>query len=183
MNFFIIHGIYGNPEENWFPWLKKELENENYEVIVPKFPTPINQSLESWLRVISKYEGKINEDTVLIGHSLGAAFILDYLEIKNKKIKAAFLVAGYHKLLDNEFYELNKTFVYRDFKWEKIKSNCKKFFVIASDNDPYIPLSTNEELANILGAELKVIHNGGHLNAKAGYEKFPLLLELVKNNF
>ncbi len=26
MNFFIIHGIYGHPEENWFPWLKKELE-------------------------------------------------------------------------------------------------------------------------------------------------------------
>jgi len=24
MNFFIFHGIYGHPEENWFPWLKKE---------------------------------------------------------------------------------------------------------------------------------------------------------------
>ncbi len=26
MNFFIIHGVYANPEANWFPWLKKELK-------------------------------------------------------------------------------------------------------------------------------------------------------------
>jgi len=30
MNFFIFHGIYGNPEENWFPWLKKELEKKGF---------------------------------------------------------------------------------------------------------------------------------------------------------
>ena len=179
MNFIIIHGIYGHPEENWFPWLKKELEKKGFEVIVPKFPTPISQSLESWSRVISKYEDKINKDAVLIGHSLGAAFILNYLEQANKKIKAAFLVAGYHKLLSNEFYELNKSFVYKGFNWEKIKNNCSKFFVLASDNDPYIPLETNKELAKILDAELHVLHNGGHLNKKAGYGKFPLLLELI----
>ena len=46
MNFFIIHGIYATPEANWFPWLKKELESRGNEVIVPKFPTPLDQSLE-----------------------------------------------------------------------------------------------------------------------------------------
>lgn len=179
MNFFIFHGIYGHPKENWFPWLKKELGKKGFEVIVPKFPTPLDQTRESWLRIISKYGQKINNETVLIGHSLGAAFILDYLEQTNKKIKAAFLVAGYHKLMNNEFDELNKTFVGRKLNWSKIKQNCKKFFVITSDNDPYIPLEVNEELARILDAELKIIRNGGHLNKKAGYDKFPELLDLV----
>lgn len=179
MNFFIIHGIYGHPKENWFPWLKKELENIGYEVIVPKFPTPIDQTRESWLRIISKYEKKMNNETVLIGHSLGAAFILDYIEQTNKKIKAAFLVAGYHKLINNEFDELNKTFVGRKFDWNKIKQNCGKFFVIASDNDPYIPLEINKELARFVNAELKIIHNGGHLNKKAGFDMFPELLDLI----
>ena len=179
MNFFIFHGIYGNPEENWFPWLKNELEKKGFEVIVPKFPTPLNQTLESWMRVIQKYENKINEDTVLIGHSLGAVFILNYLELANKKIKAAFLVAGYHKLLTNEFYELNKTFVYKEFDFEKIRRNCKKFFVIASDNDQYIPLETNKELASLLSADFKVIHNGGHLNKQAGFIEFRELAALV----
>lgn len=39
-NVIIIHGAYGNPEENWFPWLKKELEKLDCRVFVPKFPTP-----------------------------------------------------------------------------------------------------------------------------------------------
>ena len=34
----IIHGANGSPEENWFPWLKKELETKGIEVIIPQFP-------------------------------------------------------------------------------------------------------------------------------------------------
>lgn len=179
MNFIIIHGVYGNPEENWFPWLKKELEGQGYEVIVPKFPTPLDQSLESWLRVFSHYEEKINEETVLIGHSLGAAFILNYLERTNKKIKASILVAGYHKLIENQFKELNMTFVGKEFSWEKIRQSCGKFFVFAGDNDEYIPLDIANELSKNLNAELNIVHDGGHLNKKAGYEDFPLLLETI----
>ena len=179
MNFFIIHGVYGHPEENWFPWLKKELESMSYEVIVPKFPTPIGQSLESWMKIFSAYNGKINEETVLIGHSLGAAFMLNFLEQTSKKIKAGILVAGYHKLLDNKFYELNKGFVDKQFNWEKIKANCGKFFVFGSDNDEYIPVEVTKELSSNLNAELNIVHNGGHLNKDAGYEDFPLLLDTI----
>lgn len=179
MNFIIIHGIYGHPGENWFPWLKKELESRGYEVIVPKFPTPLDQSLESWMRVISQYEDKINQETVLIGHSLGAAFILDYLEQANKKIKAAFLVAGYHRLIDNEFKELNKTFVGKKFNWEKVRNSCSNFFVFGADNDQYIPLELTKEMAGTLNAELNIIPDGGHLNSKAGFDTFPLLLECI----
>ena len=179
MNFLIIHGIYGNPEENWFPWLKKELEKNGHEVIIPKFPTPIGQTLESWLKVMKKYDDKINQDTILIGHSLGAAFILDYLEQADKEIRTAILVAGYHESLENPFKKLNKTFVERKFNWTKIIENCENFIVIGSDNDEYIPERVPRQMAFILDAELHIIHNGGHLNADAGYKKFPLLLEIV----
>lgn len=179
MNFFIIHGVYANPEANWFPWLKKELEAQGYEVIVPKFPTPLDQSLESWFRVISQYENKISEETILIGHSLGAAFILTYLERTNKKIKAAILAAGFHKLLGSQYDEINKTFVDKQFDWEKIKQSCGKFFVFASNNDSYIPLEIGQDLAKNLNAELNIVSNGGHLNKEAGYDDFPLLLKTI----
>lgn len=181
MNFFIIHGVYANPDANWFPWLKKELENRSYKCIIPKFPTPLDQSLESWLRIFSQYENKINEETILIGHSLGAAFILDYLEKTNKRIKAAFLVAGFFKRLNSPYDEVNKTFVDKNFDWNKIKNNCNKFFVISSDNDEYIPLDMGKELAKNLDGELKIIRDGEHLNAKSGFTNFPFLLEMILN--
>jgi len=37
MKSFIIHGTYGKPEENWFTWLKENLEERGHEVIVPSF--------------------------------------------------------------------------------------------------------------------------------------------------
>lgn len=180
MNFFIIHGIYGNPEENWFPWLKKELEKKKHEVIVPKFPTPIGQTLESWLKVMKQYEDKIGPDTVLIGHSLGAAFILNYLEQIDKEIRASILVAGYHENIENPFKKLNKTFVGRKFAWNRIAENCEEFIVMGSDNDEYIPESITRRLAFNLDAELHIIAKGGHLNADAGYKKFPFLLEIIE---
>ena len=180
MNFFIIHGIYGHPEENWFPWLKKELEKIGHKIIIPKFPTPIGQTLESWLKVMKQYEDKINQNTVLIGHSLGAAFILDYLEQADKEIMASILVAGYHENIENPFKKLNNTFVNKKFNWNKIIENCEEFFVIGSDNDEFIPESVTRRLAFKLDAELHIIHNGAHLNADAGYKKFPELLDILK---
>lgn len=53
---FIIHGVGGHPEENWFPWLKKELEKIGYRVFVPKFPTPEGQTLTNWLKTFEPYE-------------------------------------------------------------------------------------------------------------------------------
>ncbi|MBI2658331.1 serine hydrolase family protein [Candidatus Woesearchaeota archaeon] len=179
MNFIIIHGVYSNPEDNWFPWLKRQLEGQGYEVTVPKMPTPLDQSLESWLRVFSQFEGKISEETVLIGHSLGAAFILDYLEKTSKKIKAAMLVSGFHKPLGSQYDELNRTFVGKEFNWGKIRQSCSKFFVFAGDNDEYISLEVSNELAKNLNAELNIVHDGGHLNKKAGYDDFPILMETI----
>ena len=179
MNFLIIHGVYANPDANWFPWLKKELESRGYEVIVPKFPTPLDQSLESWTRVIENYENKINEETVLIGHSLGASFVLNYLEKTNKKIKAAYLVAGFHKLLGGQYDELNKSFLDKEFNWEKIKSSCGKFFVFASDNDEYVPFEITQDLVQKLNAEFNIVPGGGHLSKNSGYEDFFMLLECI----
>ena len=76
VNIFIIHGSYGSPEENWFPWLKSDLEKLGCRVYVPRFPTPEKQSLEKWLDVFKEYDGFVDSETIFIGHSLGPAFIL-----------------------------------------------------------------------------------------------------------
>ena len=173
MKFIIIHGAYGNPEESWFPWLRKELEKLG-EVIVPEFPTPEGQTLENWRKVFNSSD----KGTILIGHSLGPAFILDLLE--RHKAKAAFLVAGFIRKLGLEEYDsINYTF-FKEFDWETIKKNCPKFFIYHSDNDPFVPLKYGQEIADKLGAELALIKGAGHFNEKAGYFKFEKLLEDIK---
>ena len=178
---FIIHGTMGNPKENWFPWISKELQKLECKIFVPKFPTPENQNLENWIETFKKYEAEINETTIFIGHSLGAAFILNLLERINKPVKAAFLVSGFIGPLNKkEFDNINQTFTNREFNWKKIKANCKRFYVINSDNDPYVPLNKGKELAKFLETNLIIIKEAGHINKESGYEKFDFLLDKIK---
>jgi len=180
-NVFIIHGTGGNPEINWFPWLKKELEKLGCKVLVPEFPTPENQSLESWMSVFEKYRKYLDENSVVVGHSLGSAFLLSVLESLDMPIKASFFVSGFIGFLNNpDFDGLNKTFVDKPFDWKKIRKNCKRFYVLNSDNDPYVPLEKGKILAKNLEAELTVLKNAGHINQESGYTKSDLLLEMVK---
>lgn len=177
----IIHGTYGNPEENWFPWLGKELEGEGYEVIVPTFPTPEDQSLDSWRSVFSKHENSLDPETILIGHSLGAAFALDILERTTRPIRATYLVAGFLNPLGNQKFDtLNRTFVERSFDWEIIKQNAEQIFVIASDNDPYVPEEESFEIASRLETEPIIIEGAGHFNAQSGYKTFELLCDMIR---
>ena len=55
-NVFIFHGVGGHPEENWFPWLSKKLEALGCKVFIPQFPTPENQTLDNWLKILDNYK-------------------------------------------------------------------------------------------------------------------------------
>ena len=158
------------------PWLKQELEKIGWGVFVPTFPTPENQTLINWLNVFKDYEKYLNEETIIIGHSLGCLFILDLLEKSNKKINSTFLVAGWTGLLNNPIDKINKTFVDKNFNWEKIKQNCDNFLIFNSNNDQYIKL----DLGKNLDSGLIIIKNAGHFNKKAGYAKFEILLKHIK---
>ena len=126
-NVFIIHGIYGSPEENWFPWLKRELELLGCKVFVPRFPNPANPKLNEWLEFLDKYKEHLNENSIVVGHSLGVAFLLSVLE--KYPVKAAFFVASVTPGIKNEFSWSMKTFIDKKWDWSKIKNNCKNFFI------------------------------------------------------
>ena len=180
---FIFHGTYGNPNENWFPWLKKELTAQGHQVFTPRFPTPENQNLELWWKQFKTFVPFLDNDTIFIGHSVGAAFLLNVLERINTPIKASYLVAGFlGSLNDPDFDQLNKTFVDKTFEWSKIKNNCSRFYVFSSGNDLYVPVEKAQELVSYLGAEGIMVQEAGHFNKQAGYVKFDLLLQKLKPN-
>ncbi len=176
----IVHGTKGNPQGNWFPWLKAELEKKSLRVCVPQMPTPEGQDLEAWLHVFEAEVGELDESSILIGHSVGAVFALRYLEQRERAIRAAFLVAGFTGALGLPEYDaLNKSFVAAPFDWGAIRSNAADIFVLSGDRDPYVPQTHGEEISRELGIKLCTIEGGGHLNAEFGFSAFPQLLDLV----
>ena len=180
-NIFIFHGTEGYPEENWFPWMKQELEQKGNKVFVPQFPTPpiVPAKINEWFDVLKKYEQYIDENSILIGHSLGGIFLLRVLEKLNHPIKAAFFVGtpiGVRPILN--FYR-DSAFSGFDFNWEEIKKKAQNFVVFQSDTDPYVGLENGKKLAENLGVELSFVPNAGHFNKKAGYLKFEQLEDKV----
>jgi uncharacterized protein len=169
----IIHGIEGNPLENWFPWLKTELEKKGYTVDAPDFPNPSTPQLHEWLEEYQKYE----KPDIVIGNSLGSAFLLSVLE--KDTVEVAILVASVSGPLDNEFDSRMTSFSHKEFNWSAIKEHCNTFYVFHTDNDPYVPLEASEKLARNLGVELTVVKGAGHFNTSAGYTQIPEVLELL----
>lgn len=179
-NVLIFHGTGGYPGENWLPWLKKELEKLGCKVYVPQFPTPEGQSLRSWLEVLKDYKQYINEQSILIGHSLGGLFLLRVLERLKHSVRATFFVGASIGVKPIRFYEADKKFSGFSFDWDKIKENAGVAAVYHSDNDPYVSIGNGEKLAKKLGIELTLVPKAGHFNTAAGYISFSDLLENIK---
>jgi predicted alpha/beta hydrolase family esterase len=173
----IVHGSYGSADGNWFPWLASRIQELGHESVVPQFPTPAGQSLSNWLRVFDEQVGALSPDTVLIGHSLGVAFVLRLLERAVEPIAAAYLVAGFLGSLGlPDFDGINKEFAVPAVDWLQVTRAARSFFVYGSDDDPYVPLSRVEAIAAALGVPVTLIKQGGHLNKESGFSTFPGLL-------
>lgn len=176
----IIHGTKGSPEGNWFPWLGVELEKRSYQVFIPKLPTPENQSVKNWCKALDEQAPRFDENTILIGHSCGATYILHILESMQKKVAKSIFVSGFVDRLGNEEYdELNQTFINHHFDWEKIIKNAGQITIFHGDNDPYVPANLAENFASKLKTPINYIKNGGHLNAEFGYLSFKEILECI----
>lgn len=181
-NIFIFHGTEGYLEENWFPWLKHKLEKRGHTVFVPQFPSPpiVPAKINEWFDVLKEYDRYIDEDTILIGHSLGGIFTLRVLEKLTHPVKASFFVGtpiGIRPILN---YDRDSAFSGFTFNWKEIKNKAQNFVVYQSDDDPYVGLENGKRLAEYFGVELSFIPNAGHFNKKAGYIKFDELLNKLE---
>ena len=179
-NALIFHGTGGSPEGNWFPWLKAELEKKDCRVFVPQFPHPKDHHLPDWIKILEEYGKYMNENSILIGHSLGGLFLLRVLERLQNPIYAAFFVSAPVGVKPILYYDSDEKFSGFNFNWEKIRQGAKHFTVYHSDNDPYVSLGNGEELVRQLGIHLTFIPKAGHINAESGYTKFDQILKDIK---
>lgn len=177
---FIIHGWEGTPESNWFPWLKKELEQRGYKVFVPQLPNPMTPDSNSWLSSLKQLVRNPDEDTIFVGHSLGCIAILRFLENIDTKVGAVILVAGFGKKLEYEGYRGEVDgFFDKLINWKKIKNSSNKFVTFHSKNDPFVDICNSNLFKEKLNAQSIVHEDMSHYNEGAGITKFPDLLNII----
>lgn len=180
----ILHGTEGSSQGNWFPWLKEKLTELGWKVWVPDLPQADYPNIKRYnAAIFSNTDWKFSADSIIIGHSSGSVAALGVLQNlpSDVTIDTCVLIGSFKDTLGWE--KLDGLFE-EPFDFEKIKSRCKRFIFLHSDNDPYCPLSHAEYLAEKLNGELIVLPGEGHFNTESSskYTEFPYLLELLTKN-
>ena len=155
----IIHGWNANPHDHWFNIAQREWQKFGYDVKIPEMPGNYFPKLQDWLKIIDSY--KVDENWILIGHSLGGVAILKYLENAPHKISKAILIATPYDAMN--FGALNE-FFNGEFNWQGIRQNCSKFEIINEDQDPAIPLEHGRKYAQALEGKLHIIPGFTHFH-------------------
>ena len=176
--YIIIHGSFGSKDGNWFPWLKSELEKNGKEVYVPQMPVGVgNQNFINWSKVLDGLN--IDENTIIIAHSIAPIFVSKYLITNKIKVKKLIFVCGFNNYLgiDPSFDAVNEP-MYID-NYIDVKNYADKIICFYSDNDPYVSFEKEKEFASNVSNEQYIIKNGGHINAETGYTKFEEILKVI----
>lgn len=198
MQFVIIHGSFGSPEGNWFPWLKAELEKAGHGVIVPRFPVDTwndvtrngpgypatNQSLSSWMGAFEQYVPALRarHDVCAVGHSLGPLFTLHAVDRWGIRLDSAIFVAPFLTKLGRSWQidTANATFYRDDFDVTRLRSLIPVSYAVFSRDDPYVPEERFDDFMRLTGSKPVEIESGGHLNGEAGFNAFPQILDLCQ---
>jgi len=164
---------YKTGKDDWKPWLREKL-GEGYEVILPVMPNKTNARFEEWKLWFEKLFPFLNDEVVLVGHSLGGSFVAKYLSENKfpKKLKGVFLVAPPY-VKDCDGYPL-VSFTLP----EKLDLQTENIFLYHSHDDPVVPFSALEQFQKAFpNAHTRIFEDRKHLNQ----EQFPELIEDMKS--
>lgn len=166
---------YEKRASNWKDSLQKDLGNKYYEVIKLSMPNPLNAQYEEWKIQFRKLLPYLRDNVILLGHSLGALFLVKYLS-ENRfllKIKGLLLVACPHGgLLSN----LNDFVLEADLR--RLRNLKIPIHFFHSMDDQVVRYYEGKDLAHTTKATLHSFKKRGHFI----FDKhFPEVVEVIKS--
>lgn len=187
VNCLVIHGCPSknvekamNPstrtyDKHWIPWIKKELNTQGIPTETPLMPTPWEPDYEKFRKEFEKY--KVNENTILVGHSCGGAFLVRWLGETKKRIFKLILVAPW-KIPDKDD-RFRKAFYGYSID-ETIKNRIKEIVMFTADNEENDGKESLKMFYQVLGGEVIELKGKGHYTMDdMGTTEFPELLKVV----
>ena len=180
-NYILLHGFRGSPETNFFPWLKEELEKKGAKVSVPRLPNPAAPSVYEQVKYVLE-NCEFDENTVLLGHSLGSMIALKVLEKLEKPIRKLVLAAGFIGPKDpGNLREFEKKFDW-EFDFEKIKRNAGEIVLLRAENDTLVPESRGRSLYREFAGRARVVNFKASENHICG-EQEPVVLNACRDSW
>lgn len=181
----ILHGMPSREEyfgsegtnqsgKHWLGWLKSNLIKTGVVAGVPEMPEPYEPDYDKW-RVVFE-QSLIDKNTVLIGHSIGAGFLVRWLSENKVKVGRVVLVAPWldpnHELKNGFFdFTIDKDFIER--------TDGVTVFV-SLDDDQEILESVERIKKDIPRVSVREFLNQGHFTYRSmGTHEFPELLEIL----
>ena len=158
---------------DWKDNLSNDLGN-GYNVISPNMPCKMNSKYNEWLIYFEKILTMINGELILIGHSLGALFLLKYISENGcpMQCKSIVLVACPFNSEINE-YKLNG-FDIKDFT--KLNQVANQIHFVFSSDDQVVSIENMYKFKNkIPTANYTAVEGAGHFNGDR-YEEICSLL-------
>ncbi len=188
MKCIIIHGCPSNIEKamnpetrthdkHWIPWIKEKLTERGIKVETPLMPEPWHPDYGKFKSEFEKYE--VNEDTILIGHSCGCAFLVRWLGETNQKISKLILVAPW-KIPDGDDEARQRFYIYPID--ETIKDRVRKIVMFTADDEEDDGKESSKIFHKALGGEIIELKGRGHyIMGDMGTIEFPELLDVICN--
>ncbi|XP_076879602.1 serine hydrolase RBBP9 [Brachyhypopomus gauderio] len=144
---------------NWYGWVNKQINKiPGVSCQLKNMPDPVVARENIWLPFMEK-DLQCDEETVIIGHSSGAAAAMRYAE--THKVLAIVLVSAYTSDLGDE-NERSSGYFSRPWEWEKIIANANHIVQFGSTDDPFLPWQEQQEVADGLNADLHKYSDRGH---------------------
>lgn len=184
-NCIIIHGCPTGPEEfinindpgsyskHWIPYIKEGLVSMNIKTETPLMPSPWIPDYNTFKEEFEKYS--VSENTILIGHSCGCAFLVRWLGESKQKIKKLILIAPW-KISKNNDPVREKFYTYPID--ETIRSRVGEIIMFTSDNETENGKKSLKIYHEALGGKIIELKGRGHYILKhMGTSEFPELLK------
>jgi predicted alpha/beta hydrolase family esterase len=169
------NGCVNVRRSNWYGWLARELGESGIEVALVDMPDPHGASEKLWLATC-RDELRCDENTVVVGHSSGAACAMRLAE--TTRLGGLCLVSAYYTDLGEEG-ERDAGYFNRPWEWERIRANTAGNFGIVqfgAADDCFLPLAEQQHVVDSLKADFRRTDGRSHYMEPT----FPELLALLR---
>lgn len=183
---YIVHGWGGNPRELLHMLLTKKLKKEEYEVHALHMPNTSEPTIEAWVAHLRSEVKTPDEETLLIGHSIGCQTIMRYLETpeENMRVGSCIFIAGWFDLENMESKEeeaIAQPWIETPLNFQEIKKKTDTITVYLSTNEFYGCIESNTRIfKEKLGAKVILVKEMGHFTDDESEEKLTAFVKTIK---